>query len=222
MKAATDAESANWILDLLHPFAQDVGSVIPDCFQAYVRVMHPAHFGFTAGTAVPVRWSDIAAENEWTVQQEMQQVGIMAMPSRFSRHTGKMLWSSHPEIGRMPRDIATRLMQTLRLHTSSSDRCWFAIWEGWGDLNIIDGTVPKVLVPQREMFLFNGTIDDVLKSPVDPLHGYRSPNLWWPEDRSWCVATEIDFPWTYIGGSAECIALEVLPMSPDQGNIMEK
>lgn len=43
-------------------------------------------------------------------------------------------------------------------------------------------------------------------------------NLWWPEDRSWCVATEIDFGWTYVGGSqalidavVTCVDLEALP-----------
>jgi hypothetical protein len=46
----------------------------------------------------------------------------------------------------------------------------------------------------------------------------QSPNLWWPEDRAWFVATEIDYAWTYIGGSTELIdelladdRLEVLP-----------
>ena len=29
----------------------------------------------------------------------------------------------------------------------------------------------------------------------------QSPNLWWPDDRAWCVATEIDFSSTYLGGS---------------------
>jgi len=26
-----------------------------------------------------------------------------------------------------------------------------------------------------------------------------------PADRAWCVATEIDFAWTYVGGSRELI-----------------
>ena len=46
----------------------------------------------------------------------------------------------------------------------------------------------------------------------------QSPNLWWPEDRAWFVATEIDYAWTYIGGSPVPIEalvvdarLEVLP-----------
>jgi hypothetical protein len=28
----------------------------------------------------------------------------------------------------------------------------------------------------------------------------QSPNQWWPEDRAWCVATEIDFDSTLVGG----------------------
>ena len=28
--------------------------------------------------------------------------------------------------------------------------------------------------------------------------GVQSPNLWWPDDHAWCVATEIDFNTTYI------------------------
>jgi hypothetical protein len=34
----------------------------------------------------------------------------------------------------------------------------------------------------------------------------QSPNLWWPADHSWCVATEIDFAWTYVGGTEALIA----------------
>lgn len=31
-------------------------------------------------------------------------------------------------------------------------------------------------------------------------------NLFWPGDRAWCVATEIDLDSTYVGGSVELIA----------------
>jgi len=35
---------------------------------------------------------------------------------------------------------------------------------------------------------------------------HQSANLWFPADQSWCVATEIDLAWTYIGGSRRCVA----------------
>ena len=44
------------------------------------------------------------------------------------------------------------------------------------------------------------------------------PNLWWPDDHAWCVASEIDLAYTYVGGSRKLIeqvlelpALESLP-----------
>jgi hypothetical protein len=33
----------------------------------------------------------------------------------------------------------------------------------------------------------------------------QTPNLWWPEDRTWCVASEIDLSWTYVGGSSDLV-----------------
>jgi len=33
----------------------------------------------------------------------------------------------------------------------------------------------------------------------------QTPNLWWPTDRAWCVATEIDLTWTYVGGASAMI-----------------
>ena len=33
----------------------------------------------------------------------------------------------------------------------------------------------------------------------------QSPNLFWPADRTWCVASEIDFDSTLIGGSTELV-----------------
>jgi hypothetical protein len=53
--------------------------------------------------------------------------------------------------------------------------------------------------------------------------GWGGPNLWWPEDRSWCVATEIDLPWSYVGGRAQVASavlgeprLEPAPSSADE------
>lgn len=53
---------------------------------------------------------------------------------------------------------------------------------------------------------------------------YQSANLWWPDDRAWCVATEIDFNTTYIAGSRTLLdallgsgALEVYEASPTDG-----
>ena len=47
-------------------------------------------------------------------------------------------------------------------------------------------------------------------------------NLWWPADRAWCVASELDLEWTYVGGPRGLIdailaddRIEALPAAPD-------
>ena len=48
---------------------------------------------------------------------------------------------------------------------------------------------------------------DAIRNSI-PLN-YQSANLWWPEDRAWCVATEIDLETTYVGGSQAAVAAVV-------------
>jgi hypothetical protein len=67
-----------------------------------------------------------------------------------------------------------------------------------------------------------------MMSALETVYGvvqhYQSPSIWWPDDRSWWVATEVDFDWTYVGGSSKCIAdvlahpgLEALPARLSDG-----
>lgn len=89
--------------------------------------------------------------------------------------------------------------------TRTPESCWFAVWEGFGDLRIRDGEAPVVSIPQRDLFLLHGMVDEVLTTFSVGEWSYQSPTLWWPDDRAWCVAT-----------------VEALPTSPEQGNWMEK
>jgi hypothetical protein len=52
---------------------------------------------------------------------------------------------------------------------------------------------------------------------------YQSPSLWFPDDRTWCAATDVDLRTTYLGASAECVAqllddghLEVMQVTAEQ------
>jgi hypothetical protein len=57
---------------------------------------------------------------------------------------------------------------------------------------------------------------------VAPMSGIdQTANLWWPADRAWCVASEIDLAWTYVGGPAGLIErilgderIEAIPAEP--------
>jgi len=90
------------------------------------------------------------------------------------------------------------------------------MWEGFGGLD--SGEVrERVELPGRNYLLYSGPVDRALESP----HPFdQSPNLWWPDDHAWFVATEIDFDSTFVGGDDDLIAvlvtdrrLEALPIA---------
>jgi len=224
MHLATTTDSAAWIGERLHPFGRDVGSVVPPGFASYARVFHPPYRIASDGTFTPVHWRDIAAANERTVQEEMQRLDLSCEPARFSAQQ-ETLWDQQPSRGRLPRE---RLVATLGAHTRTPESCWFAVWEGFGDLRIPEKAGTEFSLPGRNYLLLHGQLADVLQtlSAVDWI--YLAPSLWWPEDRAWCVATEIDFSWTYVGGAPGCIlqimndpALEALATHPEEGNCVE-
>jgi hypothetical protein len=139
--------------------------------------------------------------------------------------TNEQPWDEDPEVGQMPTETLSALVNVLAPHTSTPDFSWVCIWEGFAGIREFLPSVPRVQLSHRSYVLVRATVKRVGDGPLlvgPPLHEL-GPNLWWPEDRSWCVATEIDFRWTYVGGSAECIhallrheRLEALPANPEQ------
>lgn len=61
----------------------------------------------------------------------------------------------------------------------------------------------------RAMWLFDGPVSAVRSiGSISPLRNElrrRSPQWWWSADRSWFVANEIDWPWSYVAGPASLI-----------------
>jgi hypothetical protein len=57
--------------------------------------------------------------------------------------------------------------------------------------------------PHRRYHLLRGPVgaarESTCSTPFD-----QSANLWWPDDRAWCVASEIDLNSTYVGCGAAC------------------
>jgi hypothetical protein len=81
---------------------------------------------------------------------------------------------------------------------------------------------PRVQLPKRSYLLYQGPAEAALTLPALEGTFGQCPNLWWPADRAWCVASEIDLPWTYIGGPRGLIdavladdRIEALPAAPD-------
>jgi hypothetical protein len=66
----------------------------------------------------------------------------------------------------------------------------------------------RVELPSRKYVLFGGPLDAALEVGYWPTPNWflpQSPSIFWSDDVSWCVATEIDLFCTYVGGSRALI-----------------
>lgn len=222
-----DAAAAGWLDERLTEFDGTVAGVVPGGFAAYARILHPA---YRDGAAVP--WREVAAANGRTAHALMQWEQIVG-DRRAREQPG--VWDTAPYEGNVPEAVLEQLAGILRRHTDTPGTCWFGLWEGWGDSAVGPGETAGFKIPDREMLLLTGPLETVCRTSLrpgpweagaddasvavavgpdapaaagEPLAGdpfWRSPNLWWPEDRAWCVATDIDFTYTYVGGSEACV-----------------
>jgi hypothetical protein len=223
-RAVVDVRAAEWVVAGLRGFGESVLSVAPACFAEYVRVFHPAYR--SAGSdRVTVAWAEIASANGRPMHAGVQ-LGAITGSERYEWEGQAGVFDQPPETGNLPRELLDPLADVLARHTRAPGTCYFAVWDGWGWLPPEVRSAPKFSVPQRTYHLLAGPVEAVreLADAWQPLGVPRSPNLWWPQDHAWCVATEVDFKTTYIGADRSCaqelIALpevEAATVSPDLG-----
>lgn len=246
---STSFDEAAWIAPRLTPFRDGVvTSIIPVGFPAYARLPHPVTLG-PMGERI-VRWGRVA---EWSglPLKRLAHFHDVALPERAPADPPS--WDSQgPNQGSLSAADAAALVEVLAGHTPLVDggrRRWLCLWEGYGWENAVyllpvdapaelranpprpPDPIParvrqggRVRLPYRDYFLYTGAVSAALAFVPEER---QSPNLWWAGDRSWCVASEIDLPWTYVGGSRELIAqvlahpdLEALPALPDDEYLM--
>jgi hypothetical protein len=240
---ARSAAAAQWLASRLDGGFGAVCRTVPSGYAAYARVLHPPR----TGADEPVRWRDVARANGRSMHA-LAQFDRIAVPA--AGRSSSVLDVDPPRQGDLEPEPLRALSAVLVRHTPAGAPCWFALWEGWGELS--GGTAllssasmsaaPRVVAPApaerqldlggarfelpgRRYHLFTGPLDEAMRFGswitadwFEP----RSPNLFWPDDRAWCVATEIDFDSTLVGGPAELVAdvlgcgdLEAWPVRPD-------
>ena len=240
-----DVHQADWIEPRLTAWQDGypVVAVVPAGFATYARVLHPAGTGGNEDR--PVRWAEVAAWSGLPLRPDAQFHSV-ALP-----HTdpgGPPPYRHDPCKGSLNQPDAAVLAGIVRDWTATPEDCWFCVWDGYGwgsgvPLVAVDHfgrprealpppppdpvpgpvrTGPHVELPHRSYLLYRGPAEAALA--LVALDGTRGqcPNLWWPVDRAWCVASELDLPWTYVGGPRELVdailaddRIEALPAAPD-------
>jgi hypothetical protein len=209
--------AADWIVRCYEGRAAGVASLVPPVFESYARVFHPA-IRYAGDDDVDVTWAEVARANGTVAHPVMEWASITGSTDFFGEDNQSPLWDDSPAMGHLPEHVAAAVASVLRRHTGTPDDCWFGLSTTWVD----DPTVPVLEVAGNGFVLVRGPVElaaaNLLPEPTS-----QSANIWWPADRAWFVATDIDLVTTYVGGSAAAIAdllaapgLEVAPASPDQ------
>lgn len=250
----------------LDPCREGIGStvtsVVPRGYATYVRILHPAD-----NSDGPVRWSEVAETTGKILHPLAQWECIVPDHDNGA-------WSP-PRHGEPSSAILLALVSQLGNFTTTRERCFFAIWDGWGQLHsggsqVLYGWTPnppprsalgrwrvkrarksslEALVTPRDRFISEraeeaenrpkfefepktgrpyllgaGPLDVILE--VADHTSFDRPGvpvaMWWPADRAWFVASEIDFDSTVVAGPTELrdallssTALEAFEVPPD-------
>jgi hypothetical protein len=209
VQPAPSADAAAWLGSHLLPWGEKEGtkvcSVVPRGFQAYARVLHPA-FG-PPPRRKQFRWQEIGEQLGHVVHAETQWESL----EELIAETGKEApWHETPLVGRCPSQVIVPLSEDLQRYTETPNEISFAMWIGFTDVRSLIRQAPHVVLPGREYALLTGPLTAAPWIIETPYGMPSSPSLWWPADRSWCVATEVDFRWTYVGGTDECVTSLVM------------
>jgi hypothetical protein len=228
-------EEAHWIAERLGPVAAGVTSVVPSGFDAYCRILHPAQEpGF--GERL-VRWHEVAAWSGVALRADAQFHTIALPPT--PPETPPPWRGQGPCQGRLYLPDAEALAAMLRGFTTTPEQCFFGLWAGYGFAGaplVSEGSAPAaplpdpipeavragplIELPGREYLLYEGPVE-AITATAGFGHG-QSANLAWPADQAWCLASEIDLVWTYVGGSQMLVErlltderIEALPSDAD-------
>lgn len=214
LRPEPDGDQAAWWLDQLETWGEQgipVSSLVPSTLPAACQVLH--------------RWLDPDGEPmSWRAAARQLGFGSVTDLDR-TRDRDAIPAAEAAGLATSPGQLDTftagALIEVLATATTTPDDVFVAIWEGWGDVPAQRFPGAAHLETQgRGHFLLRGPLTGAL-SPVS-VGGTEQPaaGLWWPADRSWFVATEIDFEWTFVAGSSTLIdrlvaddRIEVAPVS---------
>jgi hypothetical protein len=208
-------DAADWVVAAREPWTRGrltfVSSLVPADYPAHGRVLHAA---WLASSSEHVRWAAIAAQTGGKLDAATRFNELVGWERDAQHQSPPEPWGQ-PDPGSLNPDECAAVAEVLVEHTTTPEACWFCVWEGYGTgwpvLNQLGETAPRVKLEHRDCLLFRGPVRAATAFRSGPW--FQSPTLWWPEDRAWCVASELDIFSTYLGASAE--ALRALIAHPD-------
>jgi hypothetical protein len=217
------AVAAAWIAPALRDgFGGYTKQQVPQIYDAYARILHPAW----DDEGNKVTWAEVTRRLGTRAHREMQWHAIVGSYDPFN-FTGSRWSGGDPVTGELDEEELDQLCLILARHTGAPESAYFGmstirfgVAEEWPD-------APRLEGPAREWVVLKGPLAAVDQIALSSRHGFsfgfivhpdgrreavsgdqlperfrrEPPNLIWPEDRAWFVASEVDFDSTLVGGS---------------------
>ena len=225
-----DPTTGDWIAPRLAEFGSCFGAIVPQGFELYVRILHAVQVDQDRW----IPWADVAARTGtevgplsafWRVDGRSayrDPAQEEPLEGNLPQHTFRALTESLAAESAWDSACVSAVWHGWG-HLYSRSTFGFA-WLDDGSpaptpppppavpypAEVLDG--PTLAMPGREYFTFACTLATAdAPSRYDQWRtgdgaGWQSPQLLWPQDRSWCVATEVDYDSTLVGGSAQLVA----------------
>lgn len=219
------AEAGAWIAPRLEGgFGGKVEQQVPNGFDAYVRVFHPA----SDGDGNPVTWAEVAQALGRTAHREMQWHKLVGSDDP-PEMTGSEWPGGNPSPGEMEPETLAALCDVLAMHTPDPEHCFFGLSTIHGGVEAAYPEAVQLRWPGRDFVVFSGPLPaagqvgyesewNLVMSayipgpgeppppPPDRVHWFtQAPNLIWPADHSWCVASEYDLDSTVVSASRDLV-----------------
>lgn len=187
-------DEADWLESRLAPFASCVAAFVPDGFAAYARIPHREER----------RYSNISGPEVGNLAPDL----LQALCSTLAQHTRTpdscwfCLWDGYGWLN----DRSTGTITFVRKDAASREASLPEEPEHEPLATALLAAIrhpTRVSHPHRTYLLLEGPLPAAAEFGWYTPTGHfdpQSPNIFWPEDHAWCVATEIDLPHSYIAG----------------------
>jgi len=216
------ANAGAWIAPRLEGgFGGKVEQRVPNGYEAYARILHSA----SDAEGKDVTWADVAEALGRTAHRQMQWHKLVGSSDTFGID-GSEWPGGNPNTGELDQRSLDALCRILATQTTDPAHCFFGLSTiyGW-----VDGRFPTAVQlrwPGRDFVIFSGPISAatqigdpkaewvavaVPREPPRPEFdrlqevARQGPNLIWPADHSWYVASEYDLDSTLVGGPGALI-----------------
>lgn len=171
-----------------------VGSVAGYGFEAYARILHPRPTG--DGAWERRRWSDVATAADKVMHPLVQWERLLDLDEPRGGTS---------DVGYLDPQVLAALAPLLGAETTTPDQAVAAYWVGGAGQHLIGRSAT---IDRYDYVLAETDTSEIAQPGWGSSLGFlmdEPPQLLWPEDHAWVLATEIDWDSTIVAGSQPLI-----------------